>query len=174
VGPIARLGRPAPDFALRDLAGRTRRLEDGRGKIVVLNFWSAECPWTERSDPAVLQAVRESGDGVWYWPIAANAGEEGAQIEAAAGERGLPVVLLDPDQSVADEYGAQTTPHVFVVDREGILRYAGAPDDASFRQRDPTRSYLREALSALLAGHLPEVQETPGRGCALVRFSNIE
>lgn len=174
MGPIARLGRPAPDFALPDLAGRTRRLEDGRGKIVVLNFWSAECPWTERSDPAVLQAVRETGDGVWYWPIAANTGEERAQIGAAAGERGLPVVLLDPDQSVADQYGALTTPHVFVVDREGILRYAGAPDDASFRQREPTRSYLREAISALLAGRLPEVQETPGRGCALVRFSAIE
>lgn len=174
MGPIARPGQPAPDFALRDLAGRTRRLEDGRGKIVVLNFWSADCPWTERSDPAVLQAVRETGDGVWYWLIAANAGEERAQIEAAARERGLPVVLLDPDQRVADQYGAQTTPHVFVVDREGILRYAGAPDDASFRQWEPTRSYLREALSALLAGHTPEVEETPGRGCALVRFSTLE
>ncbi|MGH2627440.1 MAG: hypothetical protein ACRDHY_12405, partial [Anaerolineales bacterium] len=122
----------------------------------------------------VLQAVRETGGDVWYWPIAANAGEETAQIEAAARERGLEVVLLDPDQKVADEYGALTTPHIFVVDREGILRYAGAPDDASFRQREPTRSYLGEALMALIAGRLPEVQETPGRGCALVRFAGME
>lgn len=174
MGPVARLGQPAPDFALVDLAGRTRRLSEGRGKIVVLNFWSAECPWTERSDPGVLQAVREAGEGVWYWPIAANADEGRASIEAAARERKLPVVLLDPDQSVADRYGALTTPHVFMVDRAGVLRYAGAPDDASFRQREPTRSYLRAAISALLAGRLPEVQETPGRGCALVRFATTE
>lgn len=173
MGPVARLGQPAPDFALPDLAGAARRLKDGRGKIVVLNFWSAECPWSARSDPDVLQAVRESGDGVWYWPIAANANEERVQIEAVAGRRGLETVLLDPDQHVADEYGAQTTPHIFVVGGDGILRYAGAPDDVTFRQREPTRSYLREALSALMAGRLPEVQETPGRGCALVRFASV-
>jgi hypothetical protein len=70
---------------------------------------------------------------------------------------------------VADLYQALTTPHVFVIDRDGILRYAGAVDDVSFRQRRPTRFYLDEAVEALLDGQLPAVAETPAYGCTIVR-----
>jgi hypothetical protein len=62
-----------------------------------------------------------------------------------------------------------TTPHTFIVDREGILRYRGAVDDVTFRQRKAMRFFLEEAVEALLDGHLPEVAETPAYGCAIVR-----
>jgi hypothetical protein len=58
---------------------------------------------------------------------------------------------------------------VFVIDRDGILRYQGAVDDVMFRQKIPTRFYLDEAIEALLARDLPEIQETSAYGCAIVR-----
>jgi hypothetical protein len=102
-------------------------------------------------------------------PIAANRNEPLAALQAAARARRLPVVLLDARQTVADLYAAQTTPHVFVLDRPGRLRYRGAVDDVSFRQRTPTRCYLDQAIAALLEGRAPPVQETPATGCAIVR-----
>lgn len=90
-------------------------------------------------------------------------------MEEAAKARRLPTVLIDAQQTVADLYDAQTTPHVFVIDRDGILRYRGAVDDVTFRQRKPTRFFLDEAVDALLNGHLPALAETPAYGCAIIR-----
>jgi hypothetical protein len=72
---------------------------------------------------------------------------------------------------VAGRYGAQTTPHAFLIDRQGILRYRGAVDNVSFRERKPTRFYLQEAVEALLAGQLPEVTEVQPFGCTIVRYA---
>jgi len=64
---------------------------------------------------------------------------------------------------------AQTTPRVFVLDREGRLRYRGALDDTSFAQRVPTRVSLEDAVQALLAGKSPCASETRPHGCTIVR-----
>jgi hypothetical protein len=77
--------------------------------------------------------------------------------------------LLDADGRVADLYSAITTPHVFILDREGILRYQGAVDNITFRKREATHFFLQEAVEALLAERLPEPAETPAYGCAIVR-----
>jgi hypothetical protein len=79
------------------------------------------------------------------------------------------MVLKDAGHVVADAYAAQVTPEVFVIDRAGVLRYRGAVDDASFRQRVPTRPYLEEAVESLLAGGLPTVAEVPAFGCSIIR-----
>ena len=71
---------------------------------------------------------------------------------------------------VREAYGAQTTPHLFVVDADGILRYRGAFDDVTFRQRTPTKVYLREAVTAVMEGRLPAPAETAAYGCAIVCF----
>lgn len=101
--------------------------------------------------------------------IASNRSESIQSMEEAAKARRLPTVLIDAQQTVADLYDAQTTPHVFVIDRDGILRYRGAVDDVTFRQRKPTRFFLDEAVDALLNGHLPALAETPAYGCAIIR-----
>jgi hypothetical protein len=90
-------------------------------------------------------------------------------VAEAVRARRLPTVLVDVNQVVADLYEAQTTPHVFLVDHEGILRYRGAVDDVAFRQRVATRFFVEEAVEALLENRLPAVQETPAFGCAIVR-----
>jgi hypothetical protein len=104
-----------------------------------------------------------------YWPIASNSDETTETIRQSAAEHALPLVLRDVGHRVADEYEALTTPQFFVIDSAGILRYSGALDDVTFRQRTPTRAYLKEAVEAVLAGESPEPTQTPAYGCALVR-----
>ncbi len=166
---LARIGDAAPDFQLPDLDGRMRSPRQARGHILVLNFWSAECPHSARLDQAMPGLLAGWGENVEVWSIAPNANEDVATLQAAAEARGVKVVLRDARQATADVYGAQATPHLFIVDKDGSLRYAGAPDDATFRQRTPTRDYLREAVEALLAGRQPDPAVTRAFGCAITR-----
>lgn len=163
------LNQPAPDFELPDLTGKFHKLSDSRGKIVVVNFWSAECPHSERADRSIMACVVQWGQAVELLSIAANRNESIRMIEEVSKMRRLPNVLLDPEHVVADLYEAMTTPHAFVIDREGILSYRGAVDDVTFRHRQATRFYLEEAVEALLEGRSPELQEMPAYGCTIVR-----
>jgi hypothetical protein len=101
--------------------------------------------------------------------IASNRSENGEDLKTVSEARHLPTVLIDAQCSVADLYEAQTTPHVYVIDREGILRYRGSVDDMTFRKRIPTRFFLDEAVEALLDKRLPAVTESPAYGCTIVR-----
>jgi peroxiredoxin len=157
-------GAPAPDFELVDLDGQRVALSDYRGRPVLINIWSAECPWAERADRALAGRLGQ----VALLTIAPNENEPSGLLRQAAAERGLAPVLPDPGQRVARLYGAQTTPHYFLVDPGGRLAYQGALDDVTFRRRVPTRSYVLEAIAALESGRPVEVQETPGYGCAIV------
>lgn len=163
------INQPAPDFELSDLNGNTHRLSDHRGRIVIVNFWSCECPHSERTDKAIMAMFVQWQDDVAMLSIASNRNETVEVLKKASEARRLPNVLLDSDCRVADMFGAETTPHVFVMDRDGILRYRGAVDDVTFRQRNPTRFFLDEAVESLLAGHFPALTETPAYGCTIVR-----
>ncbi len=165
-----RINEAASDFVLPDLNGDLVKLSDLRGKIVIVNFWSCECPHSERTDRQIMSMfVQWQANDVVLLSVASNHIETLEAITRAARDRRLPLVLLDSDHRVADLYEAMTTPHVFVVDREGVLRYRGAVDNVSFRQRRPTRYHLDEAVEALLAGHFPPGQETPAYGCTIIR-----
>jgi peroxiredoxin len=163
------LNRPAPDFQLPDLQGNLHQLSLYRGRIVIVNFWSADCPHVERTDRSTMACLVQWGGEVQLLSIAANRNESPGMVREAARGRHLPNVLIDAEHVVANLYQAVTTPHAFILDRQGILRYRGAVDDVTFRQRKATRFYLEEAVEALLADRLPELQETPAYGCAIVR-----
>ena len=163
------LNEPAPDFELPDLDGKLHRLNDYRGKIVIVNFWSCECPHSERTDRSTMACLVQWGSEVEMLSIAANRSESISSVAEAANARCLPRVLIDAEHVVADLYEAVATPHVFVVDRDGSLRYRGAVDDVTFRNRQASRFFLEEAAEALLEGHLPTLTETPAYGCAIVR-----
>ena len=163
------INHPAPDFELSDLEGHLHRLSDYRGKIVILNFWSCECPHSERTDKAIMAMFVQWRDDVVMLSIAANRSEKVEALRNAANARRLPTVLLDANCFAADLYEAQTTPHVYVIDRDGILRYRGAVDDMTFRKRIPTRFFLDEAVESLLEGHLPALTESLAYGCTIVR-----
>ena len=163
-------GELAPEFSLPDLDGSSRGLSDFRGRITVINFWSAECPWSERVDGALRQHLARWADQVNYVTIACNKNEPRKLLRAEAKRRGLGLVLHDAEQQVADSFGARTTPHIFVLDAEGVLRYRGAFDNVTFRQRTPTLEYLPAVVDALLAGEEPPWSETPTFGCTIVHY----
>ncbi len=163
------LNQPAPEFELPDLQGVLHRLSDERGKIVIVNFWSAECPHSERTDRYILSLLEQWNGEVVMLSIAANRNESAQMVAEAAKTRRIPRVLLDAGHVVADLYGALTTPHIFLVDREGILRYRGAADNITFRQKEAARFFLQEAVEALRHGRLPRLSETPAYGCIIVR-----
>jgi peroxiredoxin len=165
------LNQPTPGFTLPDLDGRIHMLSDYREQIVIVNFWSAECPHSERFDADITACLPEWGADVALLSVASNANESDEMLAAAARRRKILVLLRDADQTVADRYEAQTTPHAFLIDRKGILRYRGAVDDVTFRQRVATHFYLREAVEALLADRLPEITEVKPFGCTIVRYT---
>ena len=159
-----------PDFSLCDTGGNIHRLSDYRGKVAIVNFWSAECPWSERADQRLKAVVDQANGQVAILPVASNSNEPVEFITQALHQRGLDFVLVDQGSRLAEQWGAQTTPHAFVVDQSGILRYQGAVDDVTFRKRTPEIFYVEQAVAALLSGKLPETQESPPYGCTIVRI----
>ena len=126
------LNRLAPDFTLSAVDGGRLSLSDWRGFIVIINFWSAECPWSRRAD--VLLVYRQltwEAKGVRIVGVACNANESETEIRYEIANRHLRYpVVLDFDRRMTNLYKAETTPHFFVLDRQGIARYIGALDDA--------------------------------------------
>lgn len=165
---VIHINQPAPSFRLPDLEGKLHQLDDYKGKLVLINFWSAECPWAERADQGLNAAAQKWGEDVVVLCIASNANESVELIEKVSRARDTALILLDKRQQLAQEYGAITTPHIFVIDQQGILQYQGAYDDMTFRKREPTRNYTVEAVNALLENRTPEPQKTPPYGCTIV------
>ena len=168
VEPIP-VGQAAPLFSLTDLNGRKHSLIDYRNQIVIINFWSAECPWSHKFDSELLDYTHQWKDRVSLLTIASNANEPREMLLRVAAERYLLIVLHDSSQNIANLYGAQTTPHLFVIDQAGILRYHGAFNDITFQQRKATANYLHDAVVAVLNGESPEPSYTPPYGCTIVR-----
>jgi len=168
---IARIGSAAPNFELEDLEGARHSPRDELGSILVLNFWSADCVHSQRADEEFEDLAQEWGEGVSFWCIASNENEDEELIGNAAAKNKIDRLLRDQHLAVADAYGAVTTPHVFVIDEQGVLRYSGAFNDVSLRQRTPTRNYLQEAVKAVQNGVDPDHSETAPFGCAIIRHS---
>ena len=117
----------------------------------------------------ILRWLKAWTEEVELLSIAANQNEAAQNVEEAARNRGIPTVLIDAGHEMADLFEAVTTPHVFVVDKDGVLRYRGAVDDVTFRHRVASRFFLKEAVDSLLKGHSPTLTETPAYGCTIVR-----
>ena len=111
---LIHINRAAPDFGLPDLSGSMQRLAQERGRVVVLNFWSAECPWSDLLDQFLGSWLLAWGERVAWWSVAANANEPADLLVHAARQRGLPIVLI-----------SHNMPHVFeVADRIHVHRLA--------------------------------------------------
>lgn len=163
------VGQAVPEFSLKDLGGKVHALSDVRGRILVLVFWSAECPWSVRADDLIETWRGEWETHVEVWRVASNANEEIALMKQAAVERRVDTVLIDEEHRLADSLEAMTTPHCYVIDEHGFLRYRGGLDDTTFRQRQATRFYLADAVAAVMAGKRVDPADTPGYGCTIVR-----
>lgn len=165
-------GATAPDFVLEDiLSGVDVGLAELNGQIIVLDFWSCECPWSRHYDEyfADRAEVWESG-GIQLLHVKSNLNETPSEADNLALKFGVNAPILnDVDGALAREYGAQVTPHVFVITEGRKIAYQGAIDDRSFRQHEPTINYLDQAIEAVRAHQQPDPAQTPAYGCAIVR-----
>jgi len=150
------------DIKLKDIYGKEHSLGDYRGKIVFIHFWSIVCPYEKVAEPKCKELQNEfGGKGVVQIAINANQGELKADTDPPYGnlrehveKAGVNfIVTVDPGNKVTDRFGAKSTPHCFVLDKEGTLRYAGALDDDPKGDKGTNATpYVRNAIAALLAG----------------------
>jgi peroxiredoxin len=168
------VGKPAPTFDLKDVNGKEHKLADYAGKIVVIQFQSATCPW-ERAYQPILNGVSDKykDKGVVFVGINSNSSETVEKIKAKADDEKVPYdTLKDPGNKIADAYDAQTTPHIFIIDGKGVLRYKGgvekAPSDPSGAGK-ASEQYLVPALDSIVAGKDPAQASTKSVGCSIKR-----
>ena len=174
----AKVGEKAPDFELTDLQGNTHRLSDHAGKTVVLEWFNPGCPFVVHAHdkgPLRDMAKQEAERGVVWFAINSGApGKQGADKEAneeaaRKWEMSHPV-LLDTSGTVGHLYGAEKTPHMFLIDEQGVVRYRGAIDNAPIGEVDgggEVRNHLAAALEELRAGNQITVSETDAYGCTV-------
>lgn len=174
----AEVGEPAPDFTLSDTDGKTHTLSALRGKTVVLEWFNPQCPFVNHAHTEgslVSMAKDETEKGVVWLAINSGApGKQGHGLEANTEGKtkfGLEhPILLDETGAVGHAYGAEKTPHVFLIDGAGTLLYRGAIDNAPFGEVDgegETINYLGRALEALRGGQAVGTPETPAYGCTV-------
>ena len=163
------INQPAPSFSLPALGGGRVSLADLRGHIAVINFWSAECPWSRRADLVLLyRHAMWTKAGVKIVGISSTNNEPESELVYEVGVRHIKYTLgLDTSREVAHKYKAEMTPHFFVLDAKGIVRYVGALDDATANRRTPKTIYIDRAVNALLNNRNPAPAVTPVYGSAI-------
>lgn len=174
------VGEPAPDFTGTDSNGVEHSLSDFRGKTVVLEWTNHECPYVVKHyGGGNMQKLQEAAtaDGVVWLSIASSAeGKQGyltpEETNKLLEESGAKPTarILDASGEIGKLYEAKTTPHMFVIDPEGTLVYAGAIDsNASF---DPAtiegaENYVMDAITAIKDGSEIKVASTKPYGCSV-------
>ncbi len=177
-GAKATVGQPAPDFTLNDSEGAPFQLSAHAGKLVVLEWFNPGCPFVQYAHgqgPLEDMATTETAAGVVWVAINSGApGKQGAGADASrdgAKQFGMThPVLVDESGAVGHAYGAEKTPHVFLVDATGVLVYAGAIDNAPIGEVDGEGAYvnhLATALAEVRAQRAVGIPQTKSYGCSV-------
>ncbi len=176
----AAIGKPAPGFEVIDAAQRPRTLAEFKGKPVVLEWSSSSCPYAKAQYVAgrMQELQKWSADNGIVWLTILSSGRSRSDyLEPAKADEfnrtrgGVPTALLiDASGKMGRAYGALTANHMFIIDRAGILVYAGGIDDGE--TMDPkkvlrSRSYVRPALDDMLAGRPIKRPTTDPAGCSI-------
>ncbi|MGE5153648.1 MAG: thioredoxin family protein [Bdellovibrio bacteriovorus] len=174
------VGKPAPAFSVTDTAGKTWSLKDLSGKGMVLEWTNHDCPYVQKhygsgNMQALQKEAREAGYA-WLSVISSAPGKQGhvtpAEADTLTKDRAASptAVLLDEGGAMGRAYGAQTTPHMYVIDGSGTLVYMGGIDDRA--TTDPAdiegaKNYVRLALADLAAGKPVANGATRPYGCSV-------
>jgi peroxiredoxin len=174
------VGSPAPDFSAQGSHGETHTLSQYKGKYVVLEWHNRECPYTrkhyETGNMQKLQKEWTARGVIWFTVISSAPGMQGyvtaeqedaylKQMNAAP-----TAALLDPTGQLGHLYGAKTTPHMFIINPEGVLIYDGAIDNQP--TTDPAdiataTNYVSQALEEAMAGKPVSVPVSRPYGCSV-------
>ena len=174
------IGKPAPDFAATDIEGKPVKLSDLKGKTVVLEWTNHECPYVVKHYGAGnMQATQKqalANNTVWISILSSAKGKEGYMsneeiVAEMKKQGGTPsYIITDPDGTLGKLYEAKTTPHMFVIDKQGVLAYMGAIDDkptADPKDIEGARNYVSAALASLRAGAPVSPSSTKPYGCGV-------
>lgn len=176
----AKVGEAAPDFTLTDIYGQTHSLSDFKGKPVILEWTNHQCPYVKKfyegGDMQGFQQQAVDSGAVWLTIVSSAEGEqgyvtqdEGKEIFESQGFKAS-ALLRDVDGQVGQSYNALTTPHMYVIDAEGTLVYAGAIDDrpsTNPKTIEGATNYVQAALSNLANGEAVAVTSTQPYGCGV-------
>jgi hypothetical protein len=176
----ARIGSAAPDFVGTDSNGKSVALKDLHGRVVVLEWSNNQCPFVGKHyRSGNMQSLQKEATGegvVWLTILSSAPGEQGnvtaAEANVLTRSRGASptAVILDPSGSIGHAYGARTTPHMFVIDKSGMLVYMGGIDDkptTDVADVPGAKNYVRLALAAVMAGKPVQDSVTRPYGCSV-------
>jgi peroxiredoxin len=170
------IGQKGPDFTLPGVDGHTHTLSSliESNRAVAVIFSCNHCPYVRAWEGRMVQIQRDYQDkNVALIAVNANdtvkyPDDDFDHMKQRAKQEGFNFLYVrDDSQKVARDYGATHTPHVFLLDSSGILRYRGAIDDNHDDPDAVQRTYLRDALDAVLGGKTPEITETQAVGCTV-------
>ena len=173
------VGKPAPDFTGTDINGKPVHLADYKGKIVVLESYNSDCPYCHNQYKTGatqdLQKALAAQGVVWLMVNSVNPSNfshrtpDQARAEWTAEKIAATAWIDDSSGAIGHLYDMKTTPHVFVINKDGNLVYEGAMDDQPDPFHDPrtARNYVKEAVNDLLTGKPVEVPQTRPYGCAV-------
>ncbi len=165
------IGAAMPDFKLQDYSGKDYTLSQFKGKVVVLDFCSQECPFSRGVDPD-LESLAQSyaGKDVVFLGIDSHKATQPDAIKKYAEEKKLTLpILKDVDNKYADAVAAARTPEFYVVDKDGKLAYHGAFDNRPGPEAKGTEHYAKDAIDALVAGRPVAKPEVKSWGCGIKR-----
>lgn len=174
------IGQPAPAFAAADADGKVRNLEEFKGKTVVLEWTNAGCPYVKKHyNTGNMQGLQKSAtdDGVvWLTLISSAPGQQGyldapgAKAWKTQAKAASTAVLLDPQGRVGKAYDAKTTPHMYVIDKAGMLVYMGGIDDkptSDVADVKTAKNHVVAALGDVKAGRAVATAVTKPYGCSV-------
>jgi peroxiredoxin len=177
---VAKVGDAAPGFTVSATTGKSVSLADQRGKLVILEWTNHDCPYVrkhyETGNMQSLQRETTAQGVVWLTLISSSPGTQGYVTPKQADDltvtrKANPTsVLLDPTGAVGKTYGATNTPHMYLIDKSGLLLYAGAIDDRPTTRRADVQgahNYVRAALEDVAAGRAVQTPVTRAYGCTV-------
>ncbi len=173
-------GNPAPAFSALDSAGVERTLAEFKGRNVVLEWTNHDCPFVRKHYGAgAMQTLQKEAIGagtVWLSIISSGPGQQGfvsgSEADALTTKRNAAptAVLLDSTGRVGKAYGAKTTPHMFIINTQGVLVYQGGIDDrptANPADLAKATNYVRAALGDIAAGRSVAIAYSTPYGCSV-------
>jgi len=168
-GQEFRLGSPVSDFQVSDLQGGSHAFSSLKGETTLVVFIATRCPVSNAYNQRMESLYKDySQKGVKFVFVNANVNEPAKEVADHAKQVGFTFPVYKDSGNVAWLFNAQVTPETYVIDKQGIIRYHGAIDDAQNEARVKKQS-LRAALDEILAGKAVAVAETKAFGCTVKR-----